>query len=74
MDKKNRDTSLKKRIRSGCVRREDVTRRLAELAFGSCYLLHRVDKRMLLNEEIYQWALCVEKGSEEPWDESGSTA
>ena len=35
MEKKNRDTSLKKRIRTGCVRREDVTRRLAELAFGS---------------------------------------
>ena len=35
MDKKNRDTSLKKRIRTGSVRREDVTRRLAELAFGS---------------------------------------
>ena len=40
---------------------------------GSCYLLHRVDKRILLGEEIYQWALCVEKGSEDTWAESGST-
>ena len=34
MEMMNRDTTLKKRIRSGRVRREDVTRRLAELAFG----------------------------------------
>ena len=34
MERTNRDTTLKKRIRSGRVRREDVTRRLAELAFG----------------------------------------
>ena len=28
------EKGLKKRIRSGCVSRQDVTRRLAELAFG----------------------------------------
>lgn len=32
--KDGRGSSLKNRIRSGKVRREDVTRRLAELAFG----------------------------------------
>ena len=32
--KDGRGDSLKKRIRNGQVRREDVTRRLAELAFG----------------------------------------
>lgn len=35
MERKSRGNTLKKRIRSGRVRREDVTRRLAELAFGS---------------------------------------
>ena len=39
---------------------------------GSWYLLHRVDKRMLLDEEIYQWALCAEKGSEDTWQDNGS--
>lgn len=34
MEQENRDKTLKKRIRSGHIRREDVTRRLAELAFG----------------------------------------
>ncbi len=31
---KQEDNTLKKRIRSGKIRRADVTRRLAELAFG----------------------------------------
>jgi len=34
MEQKTMAKTLKKRIRSGTVRREDVTRRLAELAFG----------------------------------------
>lgn len=34
MDEKKRASSLKERIRTGTVSREDVTRRLAELAFG----------------------------------------
>jgi hypothetical protein len=40
---------------------------------GRSYLLHRVEQRMLLGEEIYQWALCVEKGSEDTWGINGST-
>lgn len=35
MERKNGASTLKKRIRSGHIRREDVIRRLAELAFGS---------------------------------------
>ena len=34
MDQETNDQSLKERIRTGRIRREDVTRRLAELAFG----------------------------------------
>ena len=34
MDRKDKDKPLKQRIRSGDIRRQDVTRRLAELAFG----------------------------------------
>ena len=34
MEQKNGEQPLKERIRSGHIRREDVTRRLAELAFG----------------------------------------
>ncbi len=34
MDKKNTEALLKERIRSGKLKREDVARRLAELAFG----------------------------------------
>ena len=34
MDEKTMAKSLKKRIRNGAVSRSDVTRRLAELAFG----------------------------------------
>ena len=34
MEAKNGDKELKKRIRSGTLTREDVARRLAELAFG----------------------------------------
>lgn len=34
MNRKEGEKSLKERIRSGKVRRQDVTRRLAELAFG----------------------------------------
>ena len=34
MDGKNQQTTLKERIRSGKLKREDVARRLAELAFG----------------------------------------
>ena len=34
MERKNGDKSLKTRIRGGEIRRRDVTRRLAELAFG----------------------------------------
>ena len=34
MEQKNTESLLKKRIRSGKVRKEDVVRRLAELAFG----------------------------------------
>ena len=34
MERKEKDRPLKQRIRSGKIRRQDVTRRLAELAFG----------------------------------------
>ena len=34
MDQETKDQSLKERIRTGRIRREDVTRRLADLAFG----------------------------------------
>jgi hypothetical protein len=34
MERKEKDKPLKQRIRSGDIRRQDVTRRLAELAFG----------------------------------------
>ena len=34
MERKGVDKPLKQRIRSGEIRRQDVTRRLAELAFG----------------------------------------
>ena len=34
MERKSTEAALKKRIRSGKVTREDVARRLAELAFG----------------------------------------
>ena len=34
MERKGVDKTLKQRIRSGEIRRQDVTRRLAELAFG----------------------------------------
>ena len=34
MEQKSGERSLKQRIRAGEVRRQDVTRRLAELAFG----------------------------------------
>ena len=34
MEDKSGDKALRQRIRSGQVRRQDVTRRLAELAFG----------------------------------------
>ena len=34
MDRKDKDKPLKQRIRTGDIRRQDVTRRLAELAFG----------------------------------------
>lgn len=34
MERKDKDKPLKGRIRSGDIRRQDVTRRLAELAFG----------------------------------------
>lgn len=34
MDRKTEEKDLRQRIRSGKLRREDVTRRLAELAFG----------------------------------------
>ncbi len=34
MERKSVERSLQKRIRSGEIRRQDVTRRLAELAFG----------------------------------------
>ena len=34
MERKSVDKPLKQRIRSGDIRRQDVTRRLAELAFG----------------------------------------
>ena len=34
MDEQNTNRQLKNRIRSGTVRQRDVTRRLAELAFG----------------------------------------
>ena len=34
MDQETKDQSLKERICTGRIRREDVTRRLAELAFG----------------------------------------
>lgn len=34
MERKEKEKSLKQRIRTGEIRRQDVTRRLAELAFG----------------------------------------
>lgn len=34
MERKNAEADLKKRIRSGQIMRQDVARRLAELAFG----------------------------------------
>lgn len=34
MEQKKRESELKERIRSGKLKREDVARRLAELAFG----------------------------------------
>ena len=34
MEDKNAEKALRQRIRSGEIRRQDVTRRLAELAFG----------------------------------------
>ena len=34
MEQRNTESALKKRIRSGKLKREDVARRLAELAFG----------------------------------------
>jgi len=34
MERKSAEKSLKQRIKSGDIRRQDVTRRLAELAFG----------------------------------------
>jgi len=34
MERKSTDRLLQKRIRAGDIRRQDVTRRLAELAFG----------------------------------------
>lgn len=34
MEPKNREKTLQKRIKAGQLRREDVARRLAELAFG----------------------------------------
>ena len=34
MERKSVDKTLKQRIRTGDIRRQDVTRRLAELAFG----------------------------------------
>ena len=34
MDRKTGEKDLRERIRTGKIRREDVTRRLAELAFG----------------------------------------
>jgi hypothetical protein len=36
MEKKITDQTLQQRIKSGKIRREDVARRLAELAFGKC--------------------------------------
>ena len=46
MEDKSGDKALRQRIRSGQVRRQDVTRRLAELAFGKandCARLARED-------------------------------
>jgi hypothetical protein len=34
MERKDKEKPLKKRIRTGDIRQQDVTRRLAELAFG----------------------------------------
>ncbi len=38
---------------------------------GSSYLLRRVEKVLLFADVMYQWALCVEKGSEAVWPEIG---
>ncbi len=48
MDKKNTDSMLKQRIRSGKLKREDVARRLAELAFGKA----NDCVKMVLKEDI----------------------
>ena len=48
MDGKNQQKTLKERIRSGKLKREDVARRLAELAFGKvndCV-------KLVLNEDV----------------------
>ena len=52
MGSKNEGSSLKKRIRSGQLQREDVARRLAELAFGRANDCVRLvlDKEMSLDK------------------------
>ena len=50
MEQKNAERSLRQRIREGNILREDVTRRLAELAFGKandCVRLALEDTPML---------------------------
>ena len=50
MERQNREQSLNQRIRGGEIRRADVTRRLAELAFGKandCVRLALEDDPML---------------------------
>ena len=50
MERKEKDKPLKQRIRTGDIRRQDVTRRLAELAFGKandCVRLALEDDPML---------------------------
>ncbi len=50
MEQENGEKSLKERIRSGHIHREDVIRRLAELAFGKandCVRLALEDEPML---------------------------
>lgn len=38
---------------------------------GSSYLLRRVEKVLLCADVMYQWALCVEKGSDTTWPVTG---
>ena len=60
MERKGVDKSLKQRIRSGDIRRQDVTRRLAELAFGKANDCVRLALEENLNLEELDLSLLSE--------------